>query len=57
MVTDNPEIGALVLECIEMPLYADTVREATGLLVFDSASLVRYVHDAIVKPRRTPRGR
>jgi Asp/Glu/hydantoin racemase len=50
MVADNPEIGALVLECTEMPLYADAVREATGLPAFDSASFVRYVHQAIVKP-------
>jgi Asp/Glu/hydantoin racemase len=49
MVSENPEIGAIVLECTEMPLYAAAVREATGLLVFDSSTMIRYVYHAIVK--------
>jgi Asp/Glu/hydantoin racemase len=49
MVSENPEIGAIVLECTEMPLFAAAVREATGLLVFDSSTMVRYVYHAIVK--------
>ena len=48
MVSENPDIGAIVLECTEMPLYAKAIREATGLLVFDSVSLVEYVHTATV---------
>jgi aspartate/glutamate racemase len=48
MVSENPDIGAIVLECTEMPLYAKAIREATGLLVFDSVSLVKYVHTATV---------
>ncbi|MBA7479919.1 hypothetical protein ES707_15360 [subsurface metagenome] len=46
MVSENPDIGAIVLECTEMPLYAKAIREATGLLVFDSVSLVKYIHAA-----------
>lgn len=49
MLLENPEIGAIVLECTEMPLYAAAVREATGLLVFDSSTMVRYIYHAIVK--------
>jgi Asp/Glu/hydantoin racemase len=49
MVSENPDIGAIVLECTEMPLYAAAVREATGLLVFDSSTMIRYVYHAIVK--------
>jgi len=51
MISENPDIGAFVLECTEMPLYAAAIREATGLLVFDSTTLVRYVYNAIVKKR------
>ena len=51
MIADNPDIGALVLECTEMPLYAHAIRQATGLLVFDSVALVRFVYDAIVKQK------
>ena len=50
-VSENPDIGALVLECTEMPLYAKAVRIATGLPVFDGTSLVKYVYDAIVKSK------
>ncbi|MCK4354541.1 MAG: hypothetical protein KAW83_04735 [Dehalococcoidia bacterium] len=48
MVSENPDIGAIVLECTEMPLYAKAIRKATGLLVFDSVSLVKYIHTATV---------
>jgi len=48
MVSENPDIGAIVLECTEMPLYAKAIREGTGLLVFDSVSLVKYIHAATV---------
>jgi Asp/Glu/hydantoin racemase len=49
MVLESPEIGAIVLECTEMPLFAAAVREATGLLVFDSSTMIRYIYHAIVK--------
>jgi hypothetical protein len=47
LITENPDIGAIVLECTEMPLYSSALRRATGLLVFDSAALVRYIYSAI----------
>lgn len=43
MISDNPDIGAILLECTEMPLYSKAVREATGLPVFDSTNLIREV--------------
>lgn len=49
MIADNPDIGAIVLECTEMPLYAAAIRDATGLLVFDSSTMVKYVYNAIIK--------
>jgi Asp/Glu/hydantoin racemase len=49
MISENPDIGAFVLECTEMPLYAAAIQEATGLLVFDSSTMVRYVYNACVK--------
>jgi len=44
IIRENPEIGAIVLECTEMPLYAKAIRRATGRLVFDSVSLVKYIY-------------
>ena len=46
-VGEHPGIGAIVLECTNMPPYAADVQRVTGLPVFDITSLVRMVHDAL----------
>jgi Asp/Glu/hydantoin racemase len=46
----HPEVGAIVLECTNMPPYAAAIREATRLPVFDITTLVRMVHAALVPP-------
>jgi hypothetical protein len=48
LAAENPEVGAIVLECTNMPPYRADVQRATGLPVFDIVSLVRMVHDALV---------
>ena len=55
LVNDHPDVGALVLECTNMPPYAADVQRATGLPVFDVLSLVHLVHDALAagQPPRT----
>ena len=35
-------IGAIVLECTNMPPYADSIRRATGVPVFDAVTLVHH---------------
>jgi Asp/Glu/hydantoin racemase len=47
LVARRPDIGALVLECTNMPPYADAVRRATGLPVHDLTTLLRSCY-----PRR-----
>ena len=47
MVEAHPEIGAIVLECTNMPPYRADLQAATGLPVFDITTLVRMVHDAV----------
>ena len=47
LVAAHPEIGAIVLECTNMPPYRLAVQEATGLPVFDVTTLVRMVRDAV----------
>lgn len=37
----HPEVDTLVLECTNLPPYADALREATGLPVLDVLSLLR----------------
>ena len=40
LTTRHPEVAALVLECTNMPPYADAVRRATGLPVFDALTAI-----------------
>ncbi len=47
LVAAHPEIGAIVLECTNMPPYRQAIQEATGLPVFDVTTLVRMVRDAV----------
>jgi aspartate/glutamate racemase len=47
LVEAHPEIGAIVLECTNMPPYRAEIQATTGLPVFDITTLVRMVHDAV----------
>jgi hypothetical protein len=47
LVAEHPDVGAIVLECTNMPPYTADVQRETGRPVFDIASLVRFVHDAL----------
>ena len=50
LVRRNPDIGAIVLECTNMPPYAAAVRAATGLPVYDIYSMITWFH-AGLRPR------
>jgi Asp/Glu/hydantoin racemase len=47
LVADHPDLGAIVLECTNMPPYTADVQRATRLPVFDITSLVRMAHAAL----------
>lgn len=47
MIEENPQVGAIVLECTNMPPFTKAVQEATGLPVFDIIGLIKYVHEAV----------
>lgn len=44
LVAAHARIGAIVLECANMPPYRDAVARATGLPVFDAAQLAAWFH-------------
>jgi hypothetical protein len=47
LVDEHPDVGAIVLECTNMPPYAADVQRVTGLPVFDIVSLVTMAHGAL----------
>lgn len=44
LVAANPDVGAIVLECTNMPPYAAAVQRATGLPVYDIYSMITWFH-------------
>ncbi|HEU5319788.1 MAG TPA: aspartate/glutamate racemase family protein [Methylomirabilota bacterium] len=51
LVAEHPDVGAIVLECTNMPPYAADIQRETGRPVFDITTLVRMAHDALVAGR------
>ena len=50
LVAQHPDVGAIVLECTNMPPYAAALRAALGLPVYDIYSMVSWFH-AGLRPR------
>ncbi|MBW6397779.1 aspartate/glutamate racemase family protein [Roseomonas sp. HJA6] len=51
LVARHSEVGAIVLECTNMPPYAASLAEAVGMPVYDVVSLISWLH-AGLRPRR-----
>ena len=48
-VSDNPDIGAILLECSDMPPYAWAIQNAVRLPVLDFISLINWVYNVVVR--------
>jgi Asp/Glu/hydantoin racemase len=45
----NSDIGAIVLECTNMPPYAKIIHTATGgLPIFDVVTMINYAHSTLI---------
>lgn len=51
LVTENPDIGAILLECSNLPPYAAAIQRETGLPVFDFITMIDFFR---ATSRRTP---
>jgi hypothetical protein len=49
LVAENPDVGAILLECVDMPPYAHAIQEAVVLPVFDITTLIGLAQAAIVR--------
>ena len=45
----HPETGAVLLECSDLPPYAMSIQEATGIPVFDFNTMINWVESAVVQ--------
>ena len=49
MLRENPDIGALLLECTEMPPYAADMQRKFNLPVFDFITMINYVQSTVCR--------
>lgn len=47
LASAQPDLGALVLECTDMPPFAHRIQQQTGLPVFDLSTLTNMVAEAV----------
>lgn len=48
-VSENPNIGAILLECSAFPPFAQAIQNAVKLPVFDFSTLINWVYSALVR--------
>ncbi len=51
LVASHPEIGAILLECSDLPPYAYEIQRVTKLPVFDFITMIDWVQHAVVQRR------
>lgn len=49
LVAKNPDIGAILLECSDMPPYAAAIQAELNLPVYDFITLIKYVHSTVAQ--------
>ena len=49
LITENPDTGAILLECSDLPPYAHAIQKEVDLPIFDFITMINYVHTALVR--------
>jgi hypothetical protein len=53
-VAEQPDLGALVLECTNLPPYSAAIQRATGLPIWDITTLVRWAYAGVNRSHGDP---
>lgn len=51
LVRNHPEVGALVIECTDLPPFADRIQKKIRVPVFDIVTLTHMVYGSLVRTR------
>jgi hypothetical protein len=51
LVADHPDIGAIVLECTQMPPFGQSVQQAVNLPVYDVFTMASWFYSGVVRRR------
>ena len=46
---EHPEVGAILLECSDLPPYAWAVQEGSGLPVYDFITIINWVERSVAQ--------
>ena len=49
LLAQNPDVGAIVVECTDMPPYAHRIQARLGLPLFDLTTLATMVYEAVAR--------
>jgi|UPI00057D3D27 Asp/Glu/hydantoin racemase len=49
IMEENLNIGAILLECSDMPPYAASIQKKSGLPVFDFTTLIKWLHSSVTQ--------
>lgn len=47
MLKQNPDIGAIICECTEMPLYTNIIREKIRIPIFDANDMIKFINHLV----------
>ncbi|KAL4798065.1 hypothetical protein BDV19DRAFT_386723 [Aspergillus venezuelensis] len=51
LIAEHPSIGAIVLECTQMPVYAEAVQREVDLPVYDVFTMANWFYSGLVRQR------
>jgi len=49
LIAENPNVGAILLECSDLPPFARSVQRAVRLPVFDFISMINWIYHGVVQ--------